>query len=419
MASTLFNTLKRVSENKMAFTIDEDNPYEVKNWIDTGCYALNAILSDGDIFKGIPDGKRIMISGESGVAKSLFMAIMVKAYLDQVENSTCVFFESEASTVIEMAKSIGIADDKILIVPVQTVEEFRSQATRMLDKIIEVNEKIKKGNKLIEVENKKKKNADNQKPLKPLHKPIFILDSLGNLGTLAESEIIVTDKRSKGKQTRDMTRAQLIRGMSRTISLKIAMAQIPLIFTNHTYKVMAEYTPDETSGGGGTKYMCDISLILTKAKEKDASKKQSGIIITMQSRKSRYMKENKTVKILISFARGMYRFSDIVNKATELEVLKKADNQNYCFPPDYDKAAKVKMKEVRMHASKYFTGDLLDATRDAIKADFSFGIEDGKFELFDDMEEMEDVDAAEEEIDALLEEFSDGDAGTTEAKSTE
>ena len=409
MANALFNTLKRVSENKMAFTIDEENPYEVKNWIDTGCYALNAILSDGDIFKGIPDGKRIMISGESGVAKSLFMAIMVKAYLDQVENSTCIFFESEASTVIEMAKSIGIADDKILIVPVQTVEEFRTQAVRMLDKIIEVNEKVKKANLVILAENKKKKNADNQKPLKPLHKPIFILDSLGNLGTLAESEIILTDKRGKGNksQTRDMTRAQLIRGMARTISLKIAMAQIPLIFTNHTYKVMAEYTPDETSGGGGTKYMCDISLILTKAKEKDASKKQSGIIITMTVRKSRYMKENKTVKILISFARGMYRFSDIVNKATDLEVLKKADNQNYCFPPEYDKTAKVKMKEVRMHASKYFTGDLLNATRDAIKADFSFGIEDGKFELFDDMEDLKDVDAAEEEIDGLLEEFTE------------
>lgn len=394
MANSLFNTLKRVSENKYAFTIDEENPYEVKEWIDTGCYGLNAVLSDGDIFKGIPNGKRIMISGESGVAKSLFISIMIMAYLTQVENSTCIFFESEASTVIDMAKSIGIPEDKILIVPVQTVEEFRTQAVRMLDKIIEVNTAIEK------------KNAAEKDPEKhkPLHKPIFVLDSLGNLGTLSESEIIATDKRSKGKQTRDMTRAALIRGMSRTISLKIAMAQIPLLITNHTYKVMAEYTPDETSGGGGVKYMSDISLILTKAKEKDG-KNQTGIIITITTRKSRYMKENKTIKILISFSRGMYRFSDMVNKAAELGVLKK-DAQSYRFPPDFAKESKVKMKEVREHASKYFTGDLLDSLRAAIKADFGFGIENGKFDFFDDMEDTEDVDAAEEAIDQLLDEVA-------------
>lgn len=409
--STFFNTLKRISENKFAFTIDEDNPYEVKEWIDTGCYALNAVLSDGDIFKGIPNGKRVMISGESGVAKSLFISIMIKAYIDQVENSTCVFFESEASTVIEMAKSIGIADDKILIIPVQTVEDFRTQATRILDKIVEMNADIEKKNAAILVENKKKKNADNQKPLLLPHKPIFVLDSLGNLGTLAESEIIATDKRSKGKQTRDMTRAALIRGMARTIGLKIAMAQIPLLLTNHTYKVMAEYTPDETSGGGGVKYMSDISLILTKSKEKEG-KDQTGIIITITTRKSRYMKENKTVKILISFKRGMYRFSDIVNKAAELEVLKKADNQNFSFPPDYDKEKKVKMKDVRQHASQYFTGDLLTAVRDAIKTDFGFGIdESSKFSFFDDMDE-EDIDDTsdeqmEEDVDRLLEDFGD------------
>ena len=399
MTNSLFKTLKKASQNDFAFTIDEDNPYEVKEWIDTGCYALNAVLSDGDIFKGIPNGKRIMISGESGVAKSLFIAIMVKAYLDQVENSVCIFFESEASTVIDMATSIGIPEDKILIVPVQTVEEFRTQCDRMLDKIIDINSAIEK-------KNSAEKNPEKHKPL---HKPIFVLDSLGNLGTLAESEIIATDKRSKGKQTRDMTRAALIRGMARTISLKIAMAQIPLLMTNHTYKVMSEYTPDETSGGGGIKYMSDISLILTKAKEKDAGKKQVGIIITIQTRKSRYMKENKTVKVLISFTRGMYRYSDIVNKAAELGVIKK-DGISYTFPPEHDKDKKVKMKDVRMHASKYFTGDLLDNVRAAIKSDFGFGIEDGKFDFFDDMEENFDDRSDEEmedDVDKLLEEFDE------------
>jgi RecA/RadA recombinase len=414
----LFDTLKKVSQNEFAFTIDEDNPYEVKSWIDTGCYALNAVLSDGDIFKGIPSGKRIMISGESGVAKSLFIAVMTKAHLDQVENSVAIIFESEASTVVEMAKQIGIPPDRMLVVPVGTVEEFRSQAVRVLDKFVELNAAIDKKNVAVVVENKKKKNADNPKPLNPLHKPIFVIDSLGNLGTLAESEIIATDKRTKGKQTRDMTRAQLIRGMSRTIALKIAMAQIPFLVVNHTYKVMSEYAQDETSGGGGVKYMADISLILTKAKEKDASKKQIGIIVSITVRKSRYMKENKTVKVLISFTRGMYRFSDLVNKAKELDVLRK-DGNSYLMPPDYDKENKISMKEVREHTSKYLTGDTLKLLRDAIKSDFGFGIEDGKFDFFDDMEDTDDDDAVEEAVDALLDDFTETDEKVSEEDTSE
>ena len=416
MANKLFDTLKKVSENKFAFTIDEENPYEVKEWVDTGCFILNAVLSDGDINKGIPGGKRIMIAGESGVAKSLFIAIMTKAHLNQVKNSMVVFFESEASTVVEMAKDIGIPPDKMLVIPVGTIEEFRTQSIRILDKIIEINAGIDKKNEAIKVENKKKKNADNQKPLLDHHRPIFVLDSLGNLGTLAENEIIRTDKRGKGKksQTRDMTRAQLIRGMARSISLKIGMAQIPFLITNHTYKVMAEYAQDETSGGGGVKYMSDVCLILTKAKEKDESKKQTGIIITLTTRKSRYMKENKAVKVLISFTRGMYRYSDIVNKAAELSILKK-DGQSYRFPPDFSAVNKIKMKDVRQHASKFFKGELLDSLRDAIKADFGFGIDDGKFGFFDDMEEGEyDVDADEEAVDALLDDFSAEDEQVSE-----
>jgi hypothetical protein len=150
--------------------------------------------------------------------------------------------------------------------------------------------------------------------------------------------------------------------------------------------------------------MSDISLILTKAKEKEG-KNQTGIIITLLVRKSRYMKENKTVKILISFTRGMYRFSDLVNKARELDVIKK-DGNSFLMPPDYHKTKKIEMAEVRKHTSKFFKGDTLQMLRDAIKADFDFGMEDGKFDFFDDMEDTADEDADEDAVDELLDDFS-------------
>jgi RecA/RadA recombinase len=371
--STLFNTFKKVSNNEFAFKANEENLYEVKNWIDTGCFILNAILSDGDVTKGIPEGKRVMISGESGVAKSLFVAIMIKAYLDQVPNSHVVMFESEASTIIEMGKQIGIPEDRLLILPVQSIEDFREQAVRLLDKIIESRKEsiaaIANANKALKKGAKKKTYVQENF--------MFCIDSLGNLGTEKEYQDMKTSNRKA-----DMTRARLIKGMARTITLKISLAKIPFLVVNHTYAQMKEYAEDEVSGGSGVKYMSDVSLILTKAKEKE-NKKQTGIIITLKTRKSRYMKENKTVKVLISFTRGMYRYSDIVNKAYELGVLKKAKKDEYKFPD----GTVLKMQEVRAHTSKYFTDELLETLRAAIIADFGFGQDEEKsFKFFDDMD---------------------------------
>jgi archaellum biogenesis ATPase FlaH len=392
--STLFNTLKKVSNNEFAFKANEENLYEVKNWIDTGCLILNAILSDGDTNKGIPEGKRVMISGESGVAKSLFVAIMIKAYLDQVPNSHAVMFESEASTVVEMAKQIGIPTERMLILPVQSVEDFREQAVRLLDKIIESR---KAGQAAVDKANKSLKKGAKKKTYVQ-ENFIFCVDSLGNLGTEKEYEDMKASKR-----VADMTRARMIKGMARTITLKISLAQIPFLVVNHTYAQMKEYAEDEISGGSGAKYMSDVSLVLTKAKEKE-NKKQTGIIITLKTRKSRYMKENKTVKVLISFSRGMYRYSDIVNKAYDLGVLKKAKNDEYKFPD----GSIEKMKDVRAKTSKFFTGELMETLRAAIMADFGFGKDEEKsFEFFDDMDGDHDQvsdQETEDDIDLQLDE---------------
>jgi hypothetical protein len=59
--------------------LDEANPYatwlnestlsRVDDWIDTGSYALNAIIS-GSCFKGIPAGRVTVLAGESQTFKT-------------------------------------------------------------------------------------------------------------------------------------------------------------------------------------------------------------------------------------------------------------------------------------------------------------------------------------------------------------
>ena len=70
----------------------------------------------------------------------------------------------------------------MIIMPVTTVQEFRTQSLTVLDKYIEQNE------------------AD-RKPL------LLVLDSLGMLSTTKEVE-----DTADGKETRDMTRAQVLKG---------------------------------------------------------------------------------------------------------------------------------------------------------------------------------------------------------------
>ena len=49
-----------------SIVLSEDiSAIKVENWISTGNYALNALIS-GSMFKGIPEGKTCMISGASG-----------------------------------------------------------------------------------------------------------------------------------------------------------------------------------------------------------------------------------------------------------------------------------------------------------------------------------------------------------------
>ena len=124
-----------------------------------------------------------------------------------------------------MIEDRGIDSNRMLLVPVTTVQEFRLQAIKILDKYIE-------------------QSAEERKPL------MFVLDSLGMLSTTKEVE-----DSEAGKETRDMTRAQVVKSIFRVLTLKLGKANVPLIVTNHTYDVVGAYIPTKEMGGGsGLKY---------------------------------------------------------------------------------------------------------------------------------------------------------------------
>ena len=93
---------------------------------------------------------------------------------------------------------------------------------------------------------------------------MLCLDSLGMLSTTKE-----VDDTADGKETRDMTRAQVLKAAFRVLTLKLGKAKVPMIVTNHTYDVVGSMFPTKEMGGGsGLKYAALLSSISQRRKRK-------------------------------------------------------------------------------------------------------------------------------------------------------
>ena len=211
---------------------------DVDSFVDSGSYIFNALLS-GSLYGGLPSNKITAIAGESATGKTFFALGMCKQFLEDNPEAAVIYFESESAITKEMIEERGIDSNRVVIVPVVTVQEFRQQAISILDRYLETDE--------------------SERP--PM---MFCLDSLGMLSTTKEIE-----DTAAGKETRDMTRAQVVKGAFRVLTLKLGRAKVPMIVTNHTYDVIGSMFPQKEMGGGsGLKYAASSIVYLSKRKEK-------------------------------------------------------------------------------------------------------------------------------------------------------
>lgn len=418
--SKFLKKLKKSSGNQFAFVADEeDNVYSYDKMYGTGCYILNSLIS-GDIYGGIIPGRRYMIAGPPSTGKSYFTSLMLKSYLEQKPKCLAIIFESEGSTVLEMAdsvgsvesvagntESLGINKDRMLILPIKTIEDCRTQCMKLLGAIREENQKIKDANQkireaidkqtkaLIKTRKAKTPNEDKIKSLteeianleskiQDEEEFIFLIDSLGNLSTNKETADI-----ESGDDKVDMTKAKKVRAFSRVSALEFSLLKIPLLVVNHTYKALDQYTPDQVSGGGGPMYFSDVCLTLTKGKEKDNAKKQIGVVIGVTVMKGRFTKEGIMAHIIISFKHGLYPYSALEHFGKELGVFG-MDGNKYILPD----GTIEKTTTIRKEFKKYANETNMNAIADAIRKEFKFGqVDDVSSEI--DVTEIVSVDEEE------------------------
>ena len=337
MNDFLKDIIKTTGNEYAALVSDGVEAGDVDSFIDTGSYIFNALLS-GSIHGGLPSNKITALAGESATGKTFFLMCIVKNFLDKNPDAGVLYFESESAITQQMVVDRGIDPQRMVMIPVTTVQEFRTQAIKVLDSYLTKNE------------------AD-RKPM------MMCLDSLGMLSTTKEVE-----DTSDGKETRDMTRAQVLKAAFRVLTLKLGRAKVPMVVTNHTYDSMGSMFPTKEMGGGsGLKYAASSIIFLSKKKDKDGTE-VVGNIVHCKNHKSRLTIENKMVDVRLSYDKGLDRYYGLLELAIKYGVFKQVSTRIEL--PD----GKTQFgKTIINNPEEYFTEEVMKQLDDAAEKEFRYG----------------------------------------------
>ena len=334
MNSLLKDVSSEIDNDYASLVSDGVSAGDTSNFIDTGSYIFNALCS-GTIYGGVPGNKITAIAGESSTGKTFFCLGIVQHFLESNPDAGVIYFESESAISKQMIEDRGIDSTRMMIVPVTTVQEFRHQSIKIIDKYM---------------------GLDDKKPM------MFVLDSLGMLSTSKE----VSDS-EEGKETRDMTRAQVVKSIFRVLTLKLGKANVPMLVTNHTYDVVGAYIPTKEMGGGsGLKYASSSIIFLSKKKEKDG-KEVVGNIIKCKNAKSRLTKENSQVETRLYYDRGLDRYYGLLELGEKYGVFQRKGNRVIVGE------SSVYPSAILANPEKYFTEEIMNKLDEAAAKEFRYG----------------------------------------------
>lgn len=313
---------------------------EFDGYVNTGSYTLNAALS-GSLFGGMPNNKITVFAGDPATGKTFFVLGVVKQWMEDNPEGGVIYFDTESAVTNQMLSERGIDLTRLVKSEPETIEQFRQTALQILDRYEESGQK---------------------KGRQPM---LMVLDSLGNLSSAKEVEDIRAEK-----DTRDMTKAGLIRGTFRVLRLRLAKLGVPMIATNHVYAVVGAYVPTKAmSGGSGLIYVSDSIAMLSKSKDRDKEKNVVGSIVTAKMFKSRLSRENSQVDVRISYSGGLDKYYGLLDMAVDAGMVEHSGGK-YTFPNQKP----VFASKIQEAPEKFFTEEFLKDLNDKyVRPQFSYG----------------------------------------------
>ena len=337
MSDFFRNLVEDIKDEDTSIAADGKASGQYTGTVDTGSYVLNAVLS-GSIYGGIPNNKVTAFAGESSTGKTYFALGVVSQFLNDNPTGGVVYYDTEAAVTKEMLENRGVDTRRVVIAEPDSIQKFRTHALRVIDEYAKTPEK-------------------DRPPM------MMVLDSLGLLST--EKELADS---LEGKDVRDMTKSQLIKGTFRVLTLKLAKISVPMLVTNHVYEVIGSYVPmKEMGGGSGLKYAASTIAYLSKKKDRDG-KEVVGNIIKVKMFKSRLSKENAEVECLLNYDTGLNRFYGMVELAVQSGIWTAVANRI-----ETDQGSKVYPKAILKEPEKYFNDKVLESIEKLVNGKFSYG----------------------------------------------
>ena len=106
-----FDILEAIADEFDGVTVGVKD--DVRDWIDTGNYAMNRIIS-GDYFKGYPTGKIVELYGEHSTGKSALVYSAIGQFQKRYGKSAVVFLDdTEDSYDPFVGRALGMNVDRL------------------------------------------------------------------------------------------------------------------------------------------------------------------------------------------------------------------------------------------------------------------------------------------------------------------
>lgn len=322
----LKDALKSIKKSTGAETLAESSYAEVKDYLDTGSFALNRVLT-GDIYRGIPVGRISTFFGVSGSGKSLIAANTAAIALKQNKVDVVYIFDSEGGTLVNIFKQHGVDMSKVNHVPVASIEQCSTKMLQTYDMLVQARKEW-----IDDPENNDEVRA------------LCILDSYGALA----ADKLVNDAVDKGKTAMDMgLGAKLKNNMMRGLMMRVVQSNATLIVINHEYQdpaAMFSSKVHNMAGGLGIQFashvqlQCekllvkssDTAMLTGREKEGDDVGFFKGNRIRFFVVKNRVCKPAYQATVYVDFNTGIAKYDGLVEDAVKMGFLQEVRGGYIC-----------------------------------------------------------------------------------------
>ena len=285
------------THHKVAYFLDggKDSPTDVNDWVSTGSTVLDLAISNRPN-GGLPVSKIVEITGLEQSGKSLLASHVIAN--TQKKGGIAVYIDTESSLNTQFLQAIGVDTEKMLYLPLETVEDIFDAITDIITKVRE-----KDANKLVTI----------------------VVDSVAAATTKIES---AADFEKDGYATQ---KAIILSKAMRKITNLIGQERILLVFTNQLRQKMGampfadQYT---TSGGKALQFHASVRLRLKqvgKLKEKiNGVDEIVGSEVEAIVVKNRMGPPNRKVRYNVFYRQGMDDFGGWLKLMKNYSVVKQS-----------------------------------------------------------------------------------------------